>query len=51
MDARKHDADPQETREWLDALSAVIGAVGLAGVWMIAGRLLDATQRRAAWPL
>jgi 4-amino-4-deoxy-L-arabinose transferase-like glycosyltransferase len=32
-------------------LSALNGAVGLAGVWMIAGRLLDPCQRWVAWLL
>ena len=26
MDAQKRDPDPQETREWLDALEAVLAA-------------------------
>ena len=28
MDAMKKDADPQETREWLDALQGVIAVRG-----------------------
>ncbi len=29
--ARANDTDPQETREWLDALKAVIGSEGADG--------------------
>jgi len=47
----EHDADPQETREWLDALDAVIAAVGTERATFVLKHLLQhARTRRVPLP-
>ena len=40
----KHDIDPQETQEWLDALDAVIANVGLERAHFLIEKLIDSFQ-------
>jgi pyruvate dehydrogenase E1 component len=44
-DLTKHDLDPTETQEWLDALAAVIGADGPERAHFLLERMIDATRR------
>ena len=41
LGAAANDADAQEIREWLDALSAVIGAEGGERVYFLLETLID----------
>ena len=43
--AHAHDADPQETREWLDALEAVIEAVGPERAHFLIEKLIELGHR------
>ncbi|MCC7215159.1 MAG: pyruvate dehydrogenase (acetyl-transferring), homodimeric type [Burkholderiales bacterium] len=49
MDAMKHDPDPQETREWLDALAGVMGAEGPDRAHYLIEQLIDAARQRGAY--
>ena len=49
MDAMKHDPDPQETREWLDALAGVIGAEGPDRAHFLIEALIDTARQRGAY--
>lgn len=44
-DPTRHDLDPAETREWLDALQAVIAADGPERAHYLLEQLIDATRR------
>ena len=43
----KHDIDPEETREWLDALDAVIENEGLERAHFLLEKLVDDARRSA----
>ena len=43
------DLDPQETREWLDALEGVIAAEGPQRAHYLIEKLVDKARRRGAW--
>src|SRR4029450_1728093 len=49
MDARKHDADPQETREWLDALAGVLAVEGPDRAHFLIEQLIDAARQSGAY--
>jgi pyruvate dehydrogenase E1 component len=44
----KNDLDPEETREWLDALEAVIAAEGIERAHYLIERLVDKARRSGA---
>ena len=44
-DLQSHDIDPQETNEWLDALSAVINADGPQRAHFLLEQLVDLARR------
>ena len=44
--AEAQDLDPQETRDWLDALSAVQGHRGNERAEFVVNAVIDAAQRR-----
>jgi len=48
MDAMKHDVDPQETREWLDALAGVLAAEGPDRAHFLIENLIDESRRAGA---
>jgi len=43
-----HDSDPEETREWLEALKAVIGAEGIERAHFLIESLVDQARREGA---
>ena len=45
----KPDPDPQETREWLDALAGVMSAEGPDRAHWLIEQLIDAARQRGAW--
>ena len=47
--AQLPDADPQETREWLDALAAVIEAEGVERAHFLLEKLIDKARRSGAY--
>ena len=49
MDAMKKDADPQETREWLDALHGVLAVEGPDRAHYLIEQLIDAARQRGAY--
>ncbi|MFO1395793.1 MAG: pyruvate dehydrogenase (acetyl-transferring), homodimeric type [Burkholderiales bacterium] len=49
MDAPRRDPDPQETREWLDALAGVLAAEGPDRAHYLIEQLIDAARQRGAW--
>ncbi len=49
MDAQRHDPDPQETREWLDALSGVMAAEGPDRAHYLIEQMIDAARKQGAW--
>ena len=49
MDAMKKDADPQETREWLDALHGVLAVEGPDRAHFLIEQLIDAARQRGAY--
>jgi len=49
MDAMKHDVDPQETREWLDALAGVLAAEGPDRAHFLIENLIDESRRAGAY--
>src|SRR5512144_172936 len=49
MDAQQRDPDPQETREWLDALSGVLAAEGPDRAHYLIEQLIDAARQRGAY--
>jgi len=49
MDAMKHDADPQETREWLDALAGVLAAEGPDRAHFLIEQLIDEARQSGAY--
>ena len=49
MDAKKLDADPQETREWLDALSGVLAVEGPDRAHFLIEQLIEAARRSGAY--
>ena len=49
MDAMKHDPDPQETREWLDALAGVLAAEGPDRAHYLIEALIDAARQNGAY--
>ncbi len=49
MDAMKHDADPQETREWLDALSGVLAVEGPDRAHFLIEQLIEAARQSGAY--
>ena len=49
MDAMKTDADPQETREWLDALHGVLANEGPDRAHYLIEQLIDAARQRGAY--
>jgi len=49
MDAQRHDPDPQETREWLDALAGVLAAEGPDRAHYLIEQLIDAARQRGAY--
>ena len=44
----QHDIDPQETQEWLDALTAVIGHEGVERAHYLLEKLIDSARRSGA---
>ena len=48
MDAMKRDADPQETREWLDALAGVLAVEGPDRAHFLIEQLIDAARQSGA---
>ncbi|MEY4684498.1 MAG: pyruvate dehydrogenase (acetyl-transferring), homodimeric type [Pseudomonadota bacterium] len=44
----QHDADPEETREWLDALASVIGSEGIERAHFLIENLVDHARRAGA---
>ncbi|MEJ7668317.1 MAG: pyruvate dehydrogenase (acetyl-transferring), homodimeric type [Casimicrobiaceae bacterium] len=48
MDAMKHDVDPQETREWLDALAGVLATEGPDRAHFLIENLIDESRRAGA---
>ena len=49
MDMMKSDADPQETREWLDALAGVLAAEGPDRAHFLIENLIDSARRSGAY--
>ena len=49
MDAPRHDPDPLETREWLDALAGVLAAEGPDRAHYLIEQLIDAARQRGAY--
>ena len=49
MDAPRRDPDPQETREWLDALAGVLAAEGPDRAHYLIEQLIDAARQRGAY--
>jgi len=49
MDAMKQDADPQETREWLDALSGVLTIEGPDRAHFLIEQLIEAARQSGAY--
>jgi pyruvate dehydrogenase E1 component len=49
MDMMKSDADPQETREWLDALAGVLAAEGPDRAHFLIENLIDAARQSGAY--
>jgi len=49
MDAMKHDADPQETREWLDALAGVLATEGPDRAHFLIEQLIDEARQSGAY--
>ena len=49
MDMMKSDADPQETREWLDALAGVLAAEGPDRAHFLIENLIEAARRSGAY--
>ena len=49
MDMMKNDADPQETREWLDALAGVLAAEGPDRAHFLIEHLIDAARQSGAY--
>ncbi len=49
MPARLADSDPQETREWLDALAAVIEEEGVERAHYLLEKLVDKARRSGAY--
>ncbi|MFO1413447.1 MAG: pyruvate dehydrogenase (acetyl-transferring), homodimeric type [Burkholderiales bacterium] len=49
MDAQRRDPDPQETREWLDALAGVLAAEGPDRAHYLIEQLIDAARQRGAY--
>jgi len=49
MDMLKSDADPQETREWLDALAGVLAAEGPDRAHFLIENLIDAARQSGAY--
>src|SRR5664279_4329256 len=49
MDMMKSDADPQETREWLDALAGVLAAEGPDRAHFLIEQLIDTARRSGAY--
>ena len=43
-----HDPDPDETREWLDSLQAVIGSQGIERAHFLIENLVDEARRAGA---
>jgi pyruvate dehydrogenase E1 component len=44
----QHDSDPEETREWLDALASVIGSEGIERAHFLIENLVDHARRAGA---
>jgi pyruvate dehydrogenase E1 component len=44
----QHDSDPEETREWLDALASVIGTEGIERAHFLIENLVDQARRAGA---
>src|SRR6185369_8862483 len=49
MDAMKHDTDPEETREWLDALEGVLAAEGPDRAHFLIEQLIDRARRSGTY--
>ena len=49
MDAMKRDTDPQETREWLDALAGVLATEGPDRAHYLIEHLIDAARQSGAY--
>jgi len=49
MDMMKSDADPQETREWLDALAGVLAAEGPDRAHFLIENLIDSARQSGAY--
>ncbi len=49
MAEQQHDLDPQETQEWLDALSAVLEREGVDRAHFLLERLIDKARRSGAY--
>ena len=49
MDAMKRDADPQETREWLDALAGVLAVEGPDRAHFLIEQLIDEARQSGAY--
>ncbi len=49
MDAMKRDADPQETREWLDALAGVLAVEGPDRAHFLIEQLIDKARQSGAY--
>ena len=49
MDAMKHDPDPQETREWLEALAGVLATEGPDRAHYLIEQLIDAARQNGAY--
>jgi pyruvate dehydrogenase E1 component len=49
MDAQRRDPDPQETREWLDALDGVLATEGPDRAHALIERLIEAARERGAY--
>jgi pyruvate dehydrogenase E1 component len=49
MAEQPEDLDPQETREWLEALEGVIAAEGPQRAHYLIEKLVDKARRRGAW--
>jgi pyruvate dehydrogenase E1 component len=49
MDAQKRDPDPQETREWIEALEAVLAVEGPDRAHELIERLIETARERGAY--
>ncbi len=49
MDAMKHDPDPQETREWLDALGAVLAVEGSDRAHFLIEQMIDEARKSGTY--